>query len=392
MGYSADLSFLFFSPTRLVFGPRSSADAGIELASLGCRRALVVTDGFLAEKTDTVKRIQKSLGPACAGVFSDVPSDSGVHAVDAGARLGREREADSIVSVGGGSVIDTAKGIAILLREGGSLLDYQGFQILTRPQTPHIAIPTTAGTGSEVSYAAVVKDHEKKRKLLFCDHHIIPNVAILDPELTLGLPKALTAATGMDAFCHGLEALTSAQREPIADALALHAMRLIHQHLPAVVRDGADLAARGQMLVAATLAGAAFSNAQLGLVHAIAHTVGARHDIHHGTANAIAMPYVMKFNNPAAANRYRLVAETIGVDVRRLSDEAAGLRAAEAIRSFVRGLGLPVTFKEAGVPESDLPACAEAAMFDGAIVYNARPVADPAEALGVLKAAWAGTL
>lgn len=390
MGYAEDLSFLFTSPTRIVFGAGSSADAGVELRGLGCSKALVVTDAVLAEKTDVVRRIVKSLGEACVGVFSDVPADSGVHVVNAGAALGRARGADSIVSIGGGSVIDTAKGIAILLREGGSLLDYQGFQVLTRAQTPHLCIPTTAGTGSEVTYVAVVKDHEAKRKLLFGDHHIIPNVAILDPTLTVGLPPMITAATGLDAFSHGLEAVTSAQREPISDALGLHAIRLVSEHLPAAVKNGADLGARGQMLIAATLGGAAFSNAQVGLVHAIAHTVGARHAVHHGLANAIAMPHVIRFNNDVAADRHRLIAEAMAADVRSLSDEAAGLEAAKAVSALARSVGLPGSFREAGVPESDLRTCAELALSDGSIVYNAKPVTDASEVLRVLEAAWRG--
>lgn len=390
MEYPADLSFLFTCPTKVVYGAGTSADAPLELSGLGCRKALVVTDGFL-QKTDIVARIVKSLGDSCAGVFSEVPPDSDVHAVNAGAELGRARGADSIVSIGGGSVIDTAKGIAILLREGGSLLDYQGFQLLTRRQTPHLCIPTTAGTGSEVTYFAVIKDHANRRKLIFGDHHIIPDVAILDPSLTVGLPPVLTAATGLDAFSHGLEALTSAQREPMSDALGLHAMRLIKRYLPAAVKNGADMAARGQMLIAATLAGAAFSNAQVGLLHAIAHVVGARHGIHHGTANAIAMAHVVRFNNDVVADRHRLAAEAVGVDVRGLSDEAAGLALARTVSAFVSEVGLPITFREAGVPEEDLAACAEAAMSDGAIVYNAKPVRDPSEVLGVLRAAWSGT-
>jgi alcohol dehydrogenase class IV len=391
MDYPADLSFLFHAPTRIVFGNGSARDVAVELRSLGQSKALVVTDRFLLEKTTIVGTIVKSLGAACAGVFADVPPDSGVHVIDAGAAYGRAHGADAIVSVGGGSVIDTAKGISILLREGGSLLDYQGFQSLSRAQTPHIAIPTTAGTGSEVTYVAVVKDHEKKQKLLFGDYHIIPNVAILDPALTVGLPPTLTAATGLDAFSHGLEALSSAQREPISDALGLHAVRLVRRYLPLAVKNGADIAARGQMLVGATLGGAAFSNAQVGLIHAIAHVIGARHGVHHGTANAIAMPHVMRFNNDVAADRYRLVAEAMGVEVRGMSDEAAGLEAADAVRDFVRSVGLPLSFREVGVPESDLAACAEAALSDGSIVYNAKPVTDPADALGVLRAAWSGS-
>jgi alcohol dehydrogenase class IV len=389
MDYPSDLSFLFTSPTKVVFGAGASADVGLELAALGCAKALIVTDGVL-HKTEIVAKIVVSLGRACAGIFSDVPPDSGVHTVNAGAELGRARGADSIVSIGGGSVMDTAKGIAILLTEGGSLLDHQGFQLLTRRQTPHICIPTTAGTGSEVTYFAVIKDHERKRKLSFGDYHIIPDVAILDPNLTVGLPPALTAATGLDAFSHGYEALTSALREPISDALGLHAIRLIRRFLPIAVKSGTDIAARGQMLIAATLAGAAFSNSQVGLLHAIAHVVGARHGVHHGLANAIAMPHVIRYNNDVVADRHRLVAEAMGVDVHSVSDEAAGRKAAEAVSAFIAEVGLPSSFRETGVPEDDLEACAEMTLSDGAIVQNPKPVTDSADVLGVLKAAWSG--
>jgi len=362
----------------------------VELAGLGRKRALVVTDRQLAEKTDIVGRVTRALGAACAGVYADVPADSGVHVVNEAAAFGKARGADSIVSIGGGSVMDTAKGVAILLTEGGSLQDYQGFQLLTRDQTTHICIPTTAGTGSEVTYVAVIKDHEGRRKLLFADYHIIPDVAILDPQLTIGLPPRLSAATGLDALSHGIEAVTSAQREPIADALGLHAVRLIREHLPLVMKNGADIAARGQMLIAATLGGAAFSNAQVGLMHAIAHVVGARHGVHHGLANSIVMAHVIRFNNDVVADRHRLIAEAFGVDVRGCSDDAAGLSLAAALTEFQRQVGLPLSFREAGVPESDLEACAEAALSDGSIVYNAKPVSDPAEVLSVLKAAWRG--
>jgi len=156
------------------------------------------------------------------------------------------------------------------------------------------------------------------------------------------------------------------------------------------VRNGGDLAARGQMLVAATMAGAAFSNAQVGLIHAIAHVIGARHGVHHGVANAVVMPHAMRFNNSAVADRYRMVAEAMGLDVRGMSDEAAGIAAADAVAAFAKGVGLPSLFRELGVPESDLEACAEAAMEDGSIVYNAVALNGPSEVLGVLRAAWRG--
>jgi alcohol dehydrogenase len=391
MGYDADLSFLFYTPTRIVFGANSANDVAVELQNLGCTKAVIVADPFLHAKTDIIAKIEKKLGAMSVGVFSEIPSDSGVHVINKGYAFAKSRGAEGVVSVGGGSVIDTAKGIAILLKEGGKLEDYQGFQVLNRKVVPHICIPTTAGTGSEVTYVAVVKDHEKKQKLLFGDHHIVPDVAILDPVLTLDLPPGMTAATGMDALSHAIESISSAQREPMSDALALHAIRLIKKWLPIAVKDGKNLIARGQMLIAATIAGAAFSNAQVGLVHAIAHTVGARHGVHHGLANAVAMPYVIRYNNSDIAEQNAMIAEALGVDTRRLTAEQAGLAAADAVLALNYELGLPTTLKEVGVPEADLEACAQVAISDGAIVYNGKPVFDPAEVLIVLREAWSGT-
>jgi alcohol dehydrogenase class IV len=194
----------------------------------------------------------------------------------------------------------------------------------------------------------------------------------------------------MDALSHAVEAITSSQREPLSDALGLHAIRLIAKWLPLAVKAGTDLSARGQMLVAATLAGAAFSNAQVGLVHAIAHTVGARHDVHHGLANAVAMPYVMRFNNTDVAEEQAAIATALGLDVRGMAAEQAGLAAADAVVALNLELGLPQTLREAGVPEEDLELCAQAALSDGAIIYNGRPVFEADEVLGVLRKAWAG--
>ena len=388
MNYDSSLSFIYMNTTRVVFGPGCSRDVREEVRALGCSRALVVTDSVLASRTDVPGRIAKTLGESCAGVFSDVVPDSGVHIVDAGAAFARERGADCIVSVGGGSAIDTAKGIAIVLKEGGSLRDYEGFQVLKRPQTPHVAIPTTAGTGSEVTYVAVIKDHEAHQKLLFGDYNIIPNTALLDPELTVGLPPGLTAATGMDAMSHAVEAIHSQQKEPIADGLALHAIRLIHEFLPRAVASGGDIVARGQMLVASNMAGTAFSNAQVGLVHAIAHTVGARYGIHHGLANSIVMPHVVRFNAGEVAPAYRPIAEALGVAVGGLSDEACAEEVAARLSGLAARTGLPQTLSSQGVPEEALADLAEATLADASIIYNGRTVLGAEELLGVYRAAF----
>ena len=386
--YEADLSFVYNNPTRVAFGEDVHEDVGIEVEQLGCSRALLVTDKPLREHTDIVEKVERALGKSLAGVFDDVVADSGVHVCEAGAAFGRKVSADCVVSVGGGSAIDSAKGIAILLREGGRLADYEGFQNLTRPQTPHVAIPTTAGTGSEVTYAAVIKDHERKQKLVFGSLFITPNVALLDPTLTVGLPPLLTAATGMDAMSHAVEAICSQQREPIADGLALHAIGLIAAYVERATTSGDDLLARGQMLIAANMAGVAFGNAQVGLIHAMAHTVGGRFGLHHGTANALFMPHVLRFNGEECADVCRAVADALPIDTRELSDEDAVEAGASYLYDLTGRLGLPRRLRDTNVDESALESLADATLYDGSIVYNGRMVMDPAEVLEVYRKAW----
>jgi len=388
MPYDINLNFVFWNPTKIVFGENTALDVAIEVENLKCKKALIVTDRDLAKNTDIPERIKKVLGNLCVGIFTDVEPDSGIHIVNQGAKLGKELGADCIVSVGGGSAIDTAKGIAILLKEGGKLQDYVGFQILTRPQTPHIVIPTTAGTGSEVTYVAVIKDHEEGRKLLFGDYNILPNVAILDPKMTEGLPPRLTAATGMDAMCHAIEALHSLQREPIADGLALHAIRLIKEFLPKAVENGKDMMARGEMLIAANMAGIAFSNAQVGVVHALAHSVGARFKVHHGLANSILLPACLRYNADACGEVYLDVLSALGVDIEGIQPDKAGDVVADKIIEFTKKLGLPQRLRDVGVPEEGLKECSELALSDGAIVYNPKFISESTEVLKIYQQAW----
>lgn len=387
MPYDSDLGFIFQYPTQIIFGVDTVKDVALQVEALGGTRALVVTDRELV-KTDLVERVTSILGDACAGVFSDVIPDTGVHIVEQGAEYGREVGADVVVSVGGGSAIDTAKGITVLLKEGGCLADYAGINNLTRPQTPHIVIPTTAGTGSEVTYAAVIKDHKEKRKMLLVDTYIYPQVAILDPAMTAGMPPGLTAATGMDALTHAIESIHSMQREPIADALALHAIRMIVENLPKCVEDGSDLTARGQQLIAANIAGVAFSNAQVGVVHALAHSVGARYGVPHGVANSILLPHGILFNLETCPDRYAMVAEAMGVDVRGMDELEAGQAAAEAAKNLAERVGLPLRLRDAGVPEDGFSDIAELSLEDGAIVYNPRMVFEAEDLEGILKEAW----
>jgi len=388
MAYAADLAFTWLQPTRVVFGAGTVGEAGSELKRLGVARAMIVTDRVLRERTDTVALVEKALGGRCAGVFDGAEADAPADAIDRGAAAAKAAGAEAVVSVGGGSAIDTAKGIALVMTEGGSIRDHQGSHHLERRLAPHLAIPTTAGTGSEASMYAVVKDPVAHEKMHYADDHLIPDAAILDPKLTVGMPRWLTAATALDALTHAIEAVQSVQRNPMSDAAGLGAIRLIARHLPRALAAPEDLVARGQLLVAAHLAGQAFNGSGVGLVHAMAHVVGARHGVHHGTANAILLPHVMRFDSDELAPELASVAEALGLEVRGRGDGEAALAAADAVAKLVAASGLPTRLRDAKVPESDLDALAEAALSDGAIVFNGKFAADHAIVLGVLREAY----
>ncbi|MEK6535399.1 MAG: iron-containing alcohol dehydrogenase [Thermodesulfobacteriota bacterium] len=387
MGYDRDLSFVYFGPTKIVFGAGTSRDVDIEMAGLGCRKALVVTDPGVM-KAGLVEGVREALGERCAGVWSDVPQDTGIGVVNSAAAFAREKGVDCVVSVGGGSVIDTGKGICILLMEGGGLENFEGIQLLTRPQTPHIVIPTTAGTGSEVTCMAVILDERKGQKMLIVEYFNAPRIAILDPKMTERLPPLLTASTGMDAMTHAVEALQSLSREPIADGLAMQAIRLLHRDLPVCTENGADLAARGQTQLAATMAGWAFGNAMVGLVHAMAHSIGAIARVPHGIANGILLPHVMAFNRDDAAEGYAMVAEALGVREKGMDEREAAEAAITAIRSFLERIGHPLRLSEVGVTDEDIAKSAALSLSDGAIVNNPRPVLDEEEVIAVYRAAF----
>jgi alcohol dehydrogenase len=386
--YGADLAFNLFSPTRVIFGDGALAEVGLECKRLGIERALVVTDRVLRERTEIIARVEKALAGRFCAVYDGVIPDTGVDVIDDGARLAREHGCDGLVSVGGGSAIDTAKGIAIVMTEGGSIRSHQGASRLARRQTPHVAIPTTAGTGSEVSPYIVVRDRAAHEKLHFLEERIIPDVAILDPGVTVGMPASLTAATGIDALTHAIEAYTSINRHPIADALALQAMRLIARHLPRAVTFGNEKVARGQMLIAANIAGMAVNATGVGLVHAMAHVLGARYGVHHGTANAICLPHVIRFNADELGPRYRDVAAALGVDAAGLGDQVAGEAAAQAVAQLNARVQLPARLRDVGVPEAELYPCAEASLADEAIVSNGKFAARHDLVLGVYRSAY----
>ena len=386
MSYEPDLSFNYLAPTKVVFGEGSLSELPMEIAALG-KSAILVTDAGIAA-AGLVETAAKTMGNLLAGVFSDVPQDSGMEVVDAGAALALSTGADVVVSLGGGSVIDTAKGMCILMKEGGSMRDFQGMQMLTRPQTPHIVIPTTAGTGSEVTAGAVILDKRQGQKIITFENFNIPRVAILDPRLTEKLPPGLTASTGMDAMTHAVESYTAQQRNPISDAAALHAIRLISRYLPRAVSHGSDMLARGQMQIAALLAGWAFSNAMVGLVHAMAHSLGAVCRVPHGLANGILLPHVMAYNLEEIPSLMADIAQALGADTAGMNPLEAGAAGIDKMKALSRSIGLPRQLKDTGIDEEQLKECAELSISDGSIIYNARMIFEPEEVLRIYKDAF----
>jgi alcohol dehydrogenase len=380
--------FEFQSRTRVLYKSGLVNELGHEAGRLGTR-VLIVADQGVAQ-AGLLDRVRVGLGDvAVVGVFAEVPPNSSVAVVERGAAYAREVGADLLVAVGGGSPIDTAKAIRILLTEGGKLHDYEGYNVLERPLVPMIAIPTTAGTGSEVTAWAVIRDEAAHLKLAFSSVFLAPELAVLDPEMTRTLPPRLTAATGLDALTHAIESFVGTNANPISDSLALQAIDMIANNLRAATHLGEDLEARSQMLIASCIAGIAFSSGggSLGIVHALAHSVGGAFEVHHGTANAILLPHGMRFNSVAVPNRFSRIARALGVNAGGRAEEDVIADGVEAVRSLAVDCLLPMRLREVGVPEDALPSIAETALGDAASFTNPRPITYD-DAFGVLRAAW----
>lgn len=369
--------FEFQVPGKVICAEHCVDSIGLEMDKVGGGKVLVVTDQGV-EKAGLVQLItdgMESGAAEIAGVFNEVPPNSEIKVVQACYDKARKTGADALVSVGGGSSIDTAKAAAILMCEGGDLLDHQSAVYMPSGKLPpHIAVPTTAGTGSESTFAAVIADKEQKMKLIFQGPDLAPTAAMLDPVMTKTLPASLTASTGMDALTHCIEALHSEMHEPICDGLALHGIKLVNRYILKATREGDDIEARTYMLIAANMGGIAFANAFVGIVHAMAHSAGGRFGVPHGVANAILLPfgleYNMRFNMELVGAEYRMVAEALGLDVGKDDDETAGKKAIEYLRKLNVELGLPQKLSEVGVPEDGLEPLAEDAMLDGSMFNN----------------------
>jgi alcohol dehydrogenase len=370
------------APTRVIAGRDLLGSTGFEFQKEGAHRVFLVTDAVI-RGTGLVDRVEAGVtdgGLDLVGVFDDVPQDSSTDVVDRCAAAARDAGADSFLAVGGGSVMDTAKLADAVFTHGGSAREQEGFFLMPRADdgmgrpleiAPLACIPTTAGTGSEVSMAAVIKEPREKVKLEIVDFPLSPRLAVLDPESTRTLPPAVAAATGMDAMTHAIEGYTCTEWDPYQDARSLQALRLIRDNFErAVERGPEDEEARGNMLVAASLA----ITLNLGSVHAMSHPAGAHFGVPHGVANAIHLPHVIRFNaggGSEIADRYRDVNELLGLEAGG-ADGEVGEALAARMTELVRRLGLPTRLSEVGVPEDGIPALVEGAMGDGTTLLNPR--------------------
>ncbi|MBU2602367.1 MAG: iron-containing alcohol dehydrogenase [Actinobacteria bacterium] len=369
-------TFSFQLPTRIEFGNGVSRNVGTEAVALGGTRVLVVTDAGLraAGLVDPVVADLEAAGLS-AVIFDDVAPNPRDTSVAAGAELAAAEGADLLVAVGGGSPMDTAKGIGVIQANGGSIADYEGLDAVSKPITPLIAVPTTAGTGSEVTFWSVITDTARSFKMSVGSPLIAPRVALVDPELTLGLPAALTASTGMDALTHAIEGYTATLSEPLTDSLALTAVELIAGSLRRAYANGADVDARYDMMLASLLAGVAFGNSDIGGVHCMAEAIGGLYDTPHGVANAIYLPVVMEYNSVAVPQKFARLAAALGEDVSGLGTAQAAKRAAAAVRELADDLRIP-SAAEVGVDPKDFDRLAAAAAVNVSVGSNPRAAAE----------------
>jgi alcohol dehydrogenase len=374
--------YQYASTTRVIAGRDLLESTGFEFLKEGASRVFIVTDEII-RATGLVDKVEAGVldgGLEVAGVFDDVPQDSSTEVCERCAGAAREAGADSFLAVGGGSVMDTAKVADAVFTQGGSAREQEGFFLMPRGAdgmgrpleiAPLACIPTTAGTGSEVSMAAVIKDHVHKVKLEIADFPLFPRLAILDPETTRTLPASVAAATGMDAMTHAIEGYVSADWSAHGDARSLHALRMIRDNLErAVERGEADEEARGNMLIAANLA----ITLSLGSVHAMSHPAGAHFGVPHGVANAIHLPHVIRHNAAGGADiadRYRDIGDLFDVREPEIGDALA-----DHITDLIGRIGLPTRLSEAGVPEAGIPALVEGAMGDGTTLLNPREMGE----------------
>lgn len=375
--------------TKILFQRGAIAALGDCAGEIGAKKFLLVADPAL-QQNGTLDRIRNILNESQipGEMFCEIEPEPYLDNADQAAELGRSVAADVVIGIGGGSAMDTAKAAAAIISNGGKAQDYLGMNLLGRAALPMIMVPTTAGTGSEVTFTAVFTNRQTKAKGGMNSPHLYPNVALLDPDLTVSLPPEITAATGMDALTHAIESVTSRSATVFTEALSLKAINLISHYLRRAVFHGADLDAREKMLLGSVLAGMALADAGVGACHALAYPLGGNYRIPHGLANATLIPHVMEFNLPAAERSLAMVAMSMGEPVTGLPAHKAAAAAVQSVKALCRDIRIPNSLSEIGVPKADIPMLVDGALKVTRPVENNPRFVGRDEAVGIYERAF----
>jgi len=357
--------FSFNLPTEILFGTGALENLSLEFSNRGWRSALIITDQGIRQ-TGLLSRLEDVLKAADVEyrVYGGVVPNPTVQVIEEATRSAKSFDPDVLIGFGGGSSLDAAKVVNILKTHGGMVFDYEGGETVPSPCGSLVAIPTTAGTGSEVTQFAVVSDPQRKIKMAIASRFIMPTLALVDPSLSTTMPPKLTAATGMDALTHAIESMTSLAEQPLTDILSLEAIRLIIENLPKAIQNGSDMEVRAKMAFASLIAGISLSNSYVGVAHSIAHALGGLYDLPHGVCCALALPVAMEYNLAVKRHKYEQIADALSV-----STAEAGI---DRVRKLNGEIEMPRGLKAMGVREDEIEKIAELALADGSTLFNPR--------------------
>ncbi|WP_346207195.1 iron-containing alcohol dehydrogenase [Caldifermentibacillus hisashii] len=362
-----------FVTPEIIFGSNAISQVGEACLRLGAKKVLIVSDLGVANAGWLEKIIQICKDSHLPyATFTDITTNPKDTEVVKGVSVFRENECDAIIGIGGGSVLDVAKAIAILATNSGKISDYEGIDKIEKPLPPMVMVMTTAGSGSEVSQFSIIVDSERKRKMTIVSKTLVPDIAIIDPFTLMTKDSALTASTGMDVLTHAIEAYVSIAATPLTDVQAKNALYLVANYLRPSVASKTNMEAKEAMAMASLQAGLAFSNAILGAAHAISHAIGGRFPLPHGEINAILLPHIMDFNFIAVPKRFTEIAEIMGIDTRGLIQREAGNRAVAFVNQLSEDIGIPKRLRNIGITEDEINLISQTALEDACMITNPR--------------------
>lgn len=362
-----------FVTPEIIFGSNAISQVGEACLRLGAKKVLIVSDLGVANAGWLEKIIQTCKDSHLPyATFTDITTNPKDTEVVKGVSVFRENECDAIIGIGGGSVLDVAKAIAILATNSGKISDYEGIDKIEKPLPPMVMVMTTAGSGSEVSQFSIIVDSERKRKMTIVSKTLVPDIAIIDPFTLMTKDSALTASTGMDVLTHAIEAYVSIAATPLTDVQAKNALYLVTNYLRPSVASKTNMEAKEAMAMASLQAGLAFSNAILGAAHAISHAIGGRFPLPHGEINAILLPHIMDFNFIAVPKRFTEIAEIMGIDTRGLTQREAGNRAVAFVNQLSEDIGIPKRLRNIGITEDEINLISQPALEDACMITNPR--------------------